>query len=78
LKNSGLLALLEKGQLNDFAVRKFKGVVVGARIVFVHLPEDRGLVLDFVKWPPRTISPNRLRKGQLGPWGEADGYVDIF
>jgi hypothetical protein len=46
-----LLALLQKRQQHNLAVGEFQRVVVGARGVFVDLPEDRSFVFDLGKWP---------------------------
>jgi hypothetical protein len=40
LKHGGLLAFDKLGQEDHLPIRKLKGIVVHARLVFVDLPED--------------------------------------
>src|SRR4051812_39443762 len=41
LKHGGLLAFDQFGQEDHLPIRKFKGIMMHARLVFVDLPEDR-------------------------------------
>ena len=55
LKHRRLLAFHQVRQQQHIAVGEFKGIVVDMRAVYIHLPEDRGLVGDNISAPrPRT------------------------
>src|SRR6185503_18867233 len=41
LKHGGILAFDQFGQKDHLPIRKFKGIMMHARLVFVDLPEDR-------------------------------------
>jgi hypothetical protein len=58
LKNRRLLTLIQCGQENDLAVRKFQSVVMGRDLVFVDLPKGRRLMLDC------TVVPRPQSSGQ--------------
>jgi hypothetical protein len=47
LQNRGLLALIQSCQERDPAIRKFQRIVMRCNFVFVDLPKDRGLMLDY-------------------------------
>ena len=47
LQNGRLLALTQSCQERDPAVRKFQRIVMRRDFVFVDLPKDRGLMLDY-------------------------------
>jgi len=50
--------------------------MMGSRIVFVHLPEDRSFVFDVLTpWGQGAFSPNLVCKGQLRPGQKADSKV---
>jgi hypothetical protein len=48
-----LLALTQRCQEHDFAIRKLKGIVVSSESFFVNLPKDRRLMIEriIVPWP---------------------------
>jgi hypothetical protein len=52
LENRSLLALSQRCQEHDMAVRKFQRIVMGGELVFIDLPKDRCLMFDCVV-PPR-------------------------
>ena len=75
-----MLTFCQGCQQNDLAVWEFQRVVMAPRIVWVDLPEDRGLVAADLFFTPRpeTFAPNLVCKGQLRPWQHADSYADVF
>jgi hypothetical protein len=51
LKNRSLLTLTQRCQQHDLPIRKFQRIVVRDDLVFVDLPKDRCLVLDYTVVP---------------------------
>ena len=47
LQNRGLLALIQSCQESDPAIRKFQRIVMRRDLVFVDLPKDRCLMVDY-------------------------------
>jgi hypothetical protein len=65
--------LVSERQQHDLAIWKFQRIMMGSRIVLVHLPEDRSFVFDaLTPWGQGAFSPNLVCKGQLRPGQKAD------
>lgn len=56
LENCSLLIFSQRCQEDDVAVRKFRRIVTGSKLVFINLPEDRCLVLDCIMPRPQFSS----------------------
>jgi hypothetical protein len=83
LQHAGALALMQKGQLDDPAVGQFDRVMVGMRIVEVHLAEaGEARVSHAVAHPgldvvhhiaPEAVVANRLLEREFGAGQQAHG-----
>jgi hypothetical protein len=81
LQNRGLLAPTQSCQERDPAIGKFQRIVMRRDLVFVDLPKDRRLMLDYFIAPgyqARRQAFNLFSKRQLRPRKDADCYVHVF
>jgi hypothetical protein len=81
LQNGRLLALTQSCQERDPAIGKFQRIVMRRDLVFVDLPKDRRLMLDYFISPgyqARRQAFNLFSKRQLRPRKDADCYVHVF
>ena len=81
LQNGRLLALTQSCQERDPAIGKFQRIVMRRDLVFVDLPKDRRLMLDYFIAPgyqARRQAFNLFSKRQLRPRKDAHRYVRVF
>jgi hypothetical protein len=61
-----LLAVLEKRQENVSPIWEFQRVMMGGRVFYVDLMEDRSSVVESSPMPkPKTLTSDVLREGQF-------------
>jgi hypothetical protein len=78
LQNSRFLASTQCCQEHDRAIWKFQRIVMRRNLVFVDLPKDRCLMLDYriaPSYQARREASNLFSKRQLGP--RKDAHCDV-
>src|SRR5215472_2524428 len=81
LQNGRLLALTQSCQECDPAIGKFQRIVMRRDLVFVDLPKDHRLILDYFIAPSYQACPQAFylfSKRQLRPRKDADRHVHVF